>query len=73
MVKSMTSKLIKVYQETTNFTDGPNGNHIYIFNERVNGRSATAVAYIPRGQTKVHRFKTPLKLDLKGRTFEEIT
>ena len=69
----MTSKSIKVYQETTEWTDSNAGNHVYIFNERVSGRSATAVAYIPRGQTKVHRFKTPLKLDLKGRTFEEIT
>jgi hypothetical protein len=69
----MTSKLIRVYQETTQFTDGENGNHIYIFNERVSGRSATAIAYIPRGQTKVIRFRTPMKLDLKGRTFQEIT
>ena len=66
------SKLIKVYQETTQFTDGDGGNHVYIFNERIVGRSATAIAYIPRGQTKVHKFRTPMKLDLKGRTFEEI-
>jgi len=67
------SKSIKVYQETTEWSDSNGANHIYIFKERVSGRSATAVAYIPRGQTKVHKFKTPLKLDLKGRTFEEIT
>jgi hypothetical protein len=66
------SKLIKVYQETTQFTDGDGGNHVYIFNEKIVGRSATAIAYIPRGQTKVHKFRTPMKLDLKGRTFEEI-
>ena len=67
------SKSIKVYQETTEWTDSNGANHVYIFNERVSGRSATAVAYIPAGQTKVHKFKTPLKLDLKGRKFEEIT
>jgi hypothetical protein len=66
------SKSIKVYQETTAFTDGEGGNHVYIFNERISGRSATAIAYIPRGQTNVHKFRTPMKLDLKGRTFEEI-
>jgi len=66
------SKSIKVYQETTQFTDGDGGNHVYIFNEKIAGRSATAIAYIPRGQTKVHKFRTPMKLDLKGRTFEEI-
>ena len=63
----------KVYQETTEWADSNGANHIYIFNEKVAGRSATAIAYIPAGQTKVHKFKTPLKLDLKGRKFEEIT
>jgi hypothetical protein len=69
----MTSKSIKVYQETTEWTDSNAGNHIYIFNEKISGRSATAIAYIPRGQTKVHKLRTPLKLDLKDRKFEEIT
>jgi hypothetical protein len=73
MVKSMTSKSIKVYQETTEWTDSNAGNHVYIFNVKISGRSATAIAYIPRGQTKVHKFRTPLKLDLKDRKFEEIT
>ena len=67
------SKLIKVYQETTEWSDSNGANHVYIFNERVTGRSATAIAYIPAGQTKVHKFRTPLKLDLKDRKFEEIT
>ena len=67
------SKSIKVYQETTEWTDSNCANHIYIFKERVVGRSATAIAYIPAGQTKVHKFRTPLKLDLKGRTFKELT
>ena len=66
------SKLIKVYQETTEWTDSNGANHVYIFNEKVSGRSATAIAYIPRGSTKVHKFKKPYTLDLKGRTFEEI-
>ena len=67
------SKLIKVYQETTEWSDSNGANHVYIFNEKVTGRSATAIAYIPAGQTKVHKFKTPLKLDLKGRSFKELT
>ena len=67
------SRSIKVYQEVTEWSDSNGANHVYIFNEKVAGRSASAVAYIPRGSTQVHRFKTPLKLDLKGRTFEEIT
>lgn len=67
------SKLIKVYQETTEWSDSNGANHIYIFKERVAGRSATAIAYIPAGSDKVQKFRTPLKLDLKGRTFKELT
>ena len=66
------SKSIKVYQETTEFTDGDGGNHIYIFEAKPTGRSAKAIAYIPRGQSRVHKFREPLVLDLKGRTFEEV-
>jgi hypothetical protein len=68
----MTSKLIKVYQETTEWNDSNGANHVYIFNEKVSGRTAKAIAYIPAGSTKVHKFRTPLTLDLKGRTFEEV-
>ena len=69
----MTSKSIKVYQETTQWTDSNGANHIYVFNERVSGRSATAIAYIPAGSKIVQRFKKPINLDLKGRTFVELT
>lgn len=67
------SKSIKVYQETTEWTDSNGANHIYIFKDRPDGRSAAAIAYIPAGQTKVHKFRVPMKLDLKGRTFKELT
>jgi len=63
---------MKVMKETTAWTDSQEGNHIYVFNSKPAGRSAEAIAYIPRGSTKVHKFRTPLKLDLKGRTFEEV-
>ena len=66
------SKLIKVMQETTEWTDSNGANHIYIFEKKPEGRTGKAVAYIPAGSTKVHKFRTPLTLDLKGRTFEEI-
>jgi hypothetical protein len=61
-----------ILEETTAYTDGTNGNHVYVFKARPTGRSAEAVAYVPRGQTKVYRFKQPLKLDLKGRTFKPL-
>jgi hypothetical protein len=58
-----------IMQETTKFTDGDGGNHIYVFKKKPEGRSAEAVAYLPRGTDRVIKFRTPLKLDLKGRTF----
>jgi hypothetical protein len=58
-----------IYQETTTWADSMDANHIYVFNERPTGRTATAIAYVPAGSDKVHKLKTPLKLDLKGRTF----
>lgn len=56
-----------VMQETTQW-DAPN--HVYIFKGRPTARSAEAVAYVPEGSNKVFKFKKPLVLDLKGRTFK---
>ena len=61
-----------IYQETTKWTDSDAGNHVYIFDSKPSGRSATAIGYVPVGKTTVVKFTTPLKLDLKGRTFEEL-
>jgi hypothetical protein len=61
-----------VLQETTTWSDGDGANHIYIFKKKPEGRSAEAVAYLPRGTDKVVKFRTPLKLDLKGRTFRAV-
>lgn len=64
---------MKVMQETTAWSEGyETCNHIYIFDKTPEGRTGKAVAYIPYGSTKVHKFKKPYTLDLKGRTFEEI-
>jgi len=61
-----------VLQETTEWPEGQAGNHIYIFKTKPAGRTGDAIAYIPQGQTKVQKFKNPYKLDLRGRTFEEV-
>ena len=61
-----------ILQETTEFTDGQGGNHIYVFKKKPEGRSATAVAYLPRGTDRVIKFRNPIKLDLKGRTFRAV-
>lgn len=58
-----------IYQETTEWSmDVPN--HIYIFKDKIVGRSAKAIGYVREGCTEVQKFKKPMVLDLKGRTFE---
>ncbi len=62
-----------IMQETTEWTDGGNSaNHIYVFKSNPTGRSAEAVAYVPRGKDQVIKLRTPLILDLKGRTFQTV-
>jgi hypothetical protein len=61
-----------IYQETTEWNDSNGANHIYVFSDKPSGRTATAIGYIPTGTTKVFKFRTPLKLDLKGRTFRPL-
>ena len=62
---------MKIMQETTEWPEGSGDcNHIYIFEDyKAGGRSAKAVAYVPHGVDPVQKFKTPLDLDLRGRTF----
>jgi hypothetical protein len=61
-----------ILQETTEWSDSNGANHIYIFKSKPEGRSAEAVAYLPHGTEKVIKFRKPLKLDLKGRTFSKV-
>jgi len=61
-----------IYQETTQWADSMDANHVYVFTEPPTGRTATAIAYVPAGKTQVVRLRTPLKLDLKGRNFAKL-
>jgi hypothetical protein len=58
-----------ILEETTRW-DAPN--HIYIFKSRPGARSAEALAYIPVGSDRVVKFRKPITLDLKGRTFRPV-
>lgn len=67
------SKKHYIYTETTKWPRGEEGsNHVYVFLDKPTGRTVKAMGYIPVGKTEVFRFKQPLTLDLKGRTFEEL-
>ena len=65
---------MKIMQETTQWPEGSGDcNHIYIFEDyKAGGRSAKALAYVPHGVDPVQKFKTPLDLDLRGRTFVSV-
>ena len=65
---------MKIMLETTEWPEGSGDcNHIYVFEEfKGSGRSARAVAYVPHGVDPVQKFRTPLDIDLKGRTFVEV-
>jgi len=59
-------------KETTVWPDDDvSVNHTYLFEKKPDGRerSALCIAYIKRGQTDIIRLATPLKLDMRGRTF----
>lgn len=61
---------MKIMLETTEWTDGfgQSCNHVYVFNDSM----TQAVAYVPRGSKTLQKFKTPMKLDTRGRTFVEL-
>jgi len=62
---------MKIMLETTAWPEGSGDpNHVYVFEDyRAGSRSARAVAYVPHGTDPVLKFKTPLDIDLRGRTF----
>ena len=61
-----------IYLETTEWPEGTATNNVYVFDKKPEGRTATCVAYVPQGQTQVQILRTPLVLDLRGRTFKEL-
>jgi hypothetical protein len=61
-----------IYLETTEWPESTATNNVYVFDKKPEGRTAKCVAYVPQGQTKVQILRTPLVLDLRGRTFKEL-
>jgi hypothetical protein len=59
---------MKVFQEITAWED-TTPNHIYFMDD---GKSK-AYAYLPVGKKNIFEFKAPLKLDVRGRKFKEVT
>ena len=58
---------MRIQQETTVWADAT-PNHIYVFDSELK----RAIAYVPEGSNKVHKFRTPRVIDRRGRTFVEL-
>jgi hypothetical protein len=64
---------MKIMLETTQWEGHCDCNHIYVFEDyKPQSRSAKAVAYVPHGTDPVQKFRTPLNIDLRHRTFVEV-
>jgi hypothetical protein len=58
-----------IQQETTQWASPTTPNHVYIFEGTVSGRGAKAIGYVKAGTTHVQRFRVPMMMDTRGRTF----
>ncbi len=61
---------MKIMLETTSWSNsfGDSCNHVYVFNDSM----TKAIAYVPRGSKTLKKFKNPLSIDTRGRTFVEL-
>lgn len=58
---------MKFYQETTNWKDNiPNGTYL------LNDSKTKMFAFIRAGSKSVFKFKNPIQIDTRGRTFKEV-
>ena len=58
-----------IQQETTQWASATTPNHVYIFEGTVGARTAKAIGYVRAGTQKVERFRVPMMMDTRGRTF----
>ena len=58
---------MKIMLETTEWSV-PTPNHVYVMNDSM----TRMIAYVPAGTRKVFKFKKPLSIDTRGRTFVEL-
>ena len=67
------SKKYYIYLETTEWQEPTQANHVYVFLEPPKNRTARCMGYVRAGTKDLFKFKQPMTLDLKGRTFEALT
>lgn len=67
---SMTAKH-HIYKETTVWAD-PCPNHVYVFTSKPVGKFVHCIGYVKQGTKVLIKFSSPLRFELKDRTFEEL-
>lgn len=60
-------------RETTKWADGSNSNFIYAFMDKPGKQSGKAVGYINHLSDEFRTFSNPMTIDMKGRTFVEVS
>ena len=58
---------MKIMLETTQWST-PTPNHVYVMNNSM----TKMIAYVPAGTRKVFKFKKPMGIDTRGRTFVDL-
>lgn len=59
---------MKIMLETTVWDSPGVPNHVYVFNDSM----SKAIAYVRAGTKEVFKFKKPLSIDTRGRTFVDL-
>jgi hypothetical protein len=59
---------MKLFLETTKWPDNTTSNHSYFLDDS----KSKMYAYIKAGDKAVFKFKNPIRIDTRGRTFKEI-
>lgn len=56
---------MQILWETTEWADGTDANHVYFMDDS----KEKMYAYVTRGSANVFKFKRPIRIDTRGRTF----
>lgn len=58
-----------IYVETTVWQEPTQANHVYVFLEPPKARTAQCMGYVRAGTKELVRFKKPISVDLRDRSF----